>query len=190
MIRVGLFFIPALTMLCASAAHAEPVKRGWAHAENIVELGKNQPPSRARKADDVLQIQELLSRWGIAYDEGRLEVIESLFTPDATFQVTLASAKPIGQATGRKQIVDSVRSAMAQQGDQRRHALTNFIVDQTSKDKASIMAYGIVALANELPIIGATVMYSADAVKQGGVWRLSRLVIAMDAYVGTAPRHE
>jgi SnoaL-like domain len=184
---IAFLVVMASTVVFSPSVDARPITRGWAHSEKIVDLGKNAAPPPARRTDDVIQIQELLSRWGIAYDEGRLDVIESLFTPDAQFEVTLGSARPIATVVGRARIVESVRSALAQQADQRRHALGNFVVDQTAADEASVIAYGIVALAAEQPTIGATVIYSANAKKEGGVWRLSRLVIAMDAYVGTPP---
>jgi len=170
-----------------SPATAAP-QRGWAHSSGLINLRPNGPTGITNDVMDRLKIQEVLARWGIAYDEGRMDVIASLFTEDAVFQVRMASDKPMVVSTGRADILKSLEFAMKQQGDQRRHAISNIVIDHYAATQAGVIAYGVVVNEADLPLLGATVVYSGDMVRgTDGVWRLRRFVIGMDSYVGTPP---
>jgi ketosteroid isomerase-like protein len=178
----------AIGMVAARPVLATPPTRAWAHSSGLIHLPANGPWTIGSDVVDRLKIQEVLARWGIAYDEGRMDVIASLFTEDAVFQVTMASNDPIVVATGRDDIVKSVGYAMKQQGDQRRHAISNIVIDHPEAARASIIAYGVVINEADSPLVGATVVYSGNLARgRDGVWRLTKFVIGMDSYVGTPP---
>jgi uncharacterized protein (TIGR02246 family) len=182
-----------VVMSCAGMARmalAGP-QRAWAHTSGLIHLEPNGPTGSSDNALDRLKIQELMARWGIAYDEGRGEVIKSLFTDDARFQVTLRGNAPIVSVTGREQIISNVTGAMNQQGDQRRHAITNTVIQDLTRTRATLIAYAIVVVPDDQPTVNSTVVYSADVEKDAaGVWRFKKLVIGMDAYVGTVPTQD
>jgi hypothetical protein len=171
--------LPVLGVAATAPAQA------WAHQSGVVRLKANGPPLANQDLRDRLLIQETFARWGIAYDEARLDVVRTLFTPDAVFEVTLGSAEPIARAVGLDEIVLNVGNSLRQQADQRRHALSNLVIDELSKTRATAIAYGIVTIAADGLKLGATVIYSADLRKEAdGVWRFSRFVIGMDDYAG------
>jgi hypothetical protein len=175
--------LSALLSPLATAATAPA--QAWAHKSGVVKLGPNGPTLANQDLRDRLLIQEAFARWGIAYDEARLDVVRTLFTPDAVFEVTQGSAEPIARAVGPDAIVLNVSGSLRQQADQRRHALSNIVIDQMSKREAQAIAYGIVTIAADGLKLGATVIYSADLRKEAdGVWRFSRFVIGMDDYAG------
>lgn len=177
-----------------SAYTAEPPakttfpQQAWAHTSGLVTMLPHGAAASGATALDRLLIQEAFSRWGMAYDEARLEVVASLFTEDATFEVMEGSNRPLVKKVGRDEIVKSVAAALRQQGDQRRHCITNVLVERLVDGKASALAYGIVTVAADGLSLGATVIYTADLQREAdGTWRFSRFVIGMDTYAGRKP---
>ena len=173
-----------LTPALVAAAATAPAQ-SWAHRSGLAHLGVNGPKLASDDVRDRLAIQEAFARWGIAYDEGRLDVVRSLFTPAAEYLVTLGSAEPIARARGPEEIAATVANSLRQQADQRRHAISNVVIDALSKTEAEALAYGIVTVAADGLRLGATVIYTATLRKEhDGVWRFSRFVIGMDDYAG------
>lgn len=165
-------------------AQAETMPRpGWAHAADLVHLQINGKAATTDNVLDRLLIQEVFARWGVGYDEGRLDVIRSLFTSDAVYDVTLAGSKTMAHKVGPDNIVAGVRESLRQQADQRRHAISNIIIDRLTADEATAIAYGVVTVAADGLSLGATVIYSANLRRESdGVWRFSKFVIGMDEY--------
>ena len=74
------------------------------------------------------------------------------------------------------------------QADQRRHVISNVIIDRLTADDATALAFCITTVAKNGLSIGATVIYSADLKRESdGVWRFSRFVIGIDDYAGRPP---
>ena len=175
----------AASTAASTAGAATSPPQSWAHRSGIVHLQPNGVKLAADDTRNRLLIQEAFARWGIAYDEGQLDVVRSLFTKDAVFEVTLGSAEPIARAVGPDDIVKNVGNSMQQQSDQRRHAISNVVIDRLTKDAATAIAYGIVTIAADGLSLGATVIYSADLKRErDGVWRFSKFIIGMDEYAG------
>jgi hypothetical protein len=172
--------------LAGAAAEARP-RQAWATKDQVIDLAPNGTRLAVNDPAGREAIRDAFARWGIAYDESRMGVIRSLFTPAAVFDVTLASKQPIAHAEGIDAIIANVTSALAQQNDQRRHAISNVVIDRMTRTDATAIAYGVVTIANDGLSLGATVIYSANLHKgNDGVWRFSRLVIGMDGYAGPA----
>jgi hypothetical protein len=170
-----------------SPATAAP-QRGWAHSIGLINLKPAGQALELGSVVDRLAIQEVFARWGIAYDEGLMDVIASLFTADGIFQVEIGSSEPIVKAAGRDDILKTVSFAMKQQGDQRRHAISNIVIEDLTATHATVIAYGIVVTVGDQSSIGGTVVYSGNLVHgKDGVWRLEKLIIGMDSYAGTPP---
>jgi hypothetical protein len=99
--------------------------------------------------------------------------------------VLLGSKDPIDSAEGQDEIVRTVGNSLQQQQDQRRHVITNIVIDRLTEKEASAVAYGIVAISKDGLSLGASVIYSADLRREAdGVWRFSKFVIGMDHYAG------
>lgn len=163
----------------------------WASKLRWVDLQPNGIAVESSSVLDRMLIQEAFSRWGIAWDEARLEVVRSLFTKDGELVITRGSDKPISRHVGPDVIAKYVGDAAKVQADQRRHAMTNVVIDRLSANEATTIAYGIVTIAANGLSLGATVIYSGELRKDAdGVWRFSRLVIGMDDYAsgGAAKR--
>jgi hypothetical protein len=159
-------------------------RQGWAHADGVISLGLNQPVVPAQ-AIDRLMIHETFARWGIAWDEGCLDVIRSLFTDHGELVILEATSKPLQHLKGHDAIVEHVRRTRAVQADQRRHAISNIVVEQLDAKCATALAYGVVTTVKGGQIIlGATVFYRGELVKDTNAgWQFKAFVIGMDAYV-------
>ena len=166
----------------SEAAQTAAPPRAWLTDAKILDLAPV-ALSTASNPIDYLLVQDVINRWGIAYDEGRLDIIEELFTDDAAYIVYRGTPEPIIDMQGRTNILESVRTVMQRQNDQRRHAVSNIVLNALSDDRAKAVAYGIVAIPGDEIIIGASVAYSADLRKEDGRWRFSRFAVAMDRYV-------
>ena len=164
-----------------------PLRQGWAHEDKLVELGPSQRGQTAQTIDR-LMIQEAFSRWGIAFDEGRENVIVSLFQKDGTLEFMKGSGTAMSAIHGAKEIGAFAVKAQKGQGDQRRHLISNVVVESLDGDKALAWAYSVVTATNGGDItIASSVIYRAELQKEpDGIWRFSRFVIGMDAYDGGA----
>jgi F0F1-type ATP synthase epsilon subunit len=178
------------TLICSalvisSTALASSPRQSWASKDGVVDLKANGVKIEAENALNRLLIQEAFARWGVGYDEARLDVLRTLFTRDAEFRVLQGSREPIASASGIDEIIKNVANALPQQSDQRRHAMTNIVIDRLTKNEATAIAYGIVTIAADGVSVGVSVIYSANLRReQDGVWRFSKFVIGMDDYSG------
>jgi len=162
------------------------IPRAWAHSYGYADLQAPQGDPSVQQLIDTYQIKDRFYRWGIAYDEGRLEVIEAMFTENAEYIVFNASLGEkegvVANWNGRKEIVTKVPKIMERQADQRRHFMSNVVIDKLDKDSATALAYGNVVLPEKNLMVGATVIYSAELKKVDGIWLFDRMVIGMDGY--------
>jgi hypothetical protein len=181
----------------AQAAPASPEPstpaQFWASNHGVINLRPPLSPFTADQVADQLAIKDCFERWGIAYDEGRLEVIRSLFTEDGIYSVVTAQEAPpkeVAHAVGPQAIAALVEKVLKFQRDQRRHVITNILVNRTSPDAATAMAYGSVTVASNGLKMGASVIYTAELQRQpDGFWRFKRFVIGMDDYLGSRPEN-
>ena len=167
--------------------------QAWAHRAGGVVLGPLAPADWSPRAlADRAQIADAFYRFGIAHDEALVDVLATCFTADARFEVIDASSgntEPFVVAHGRAQIAARLGATIAEQADQRRHLIGNVVVDVLTGTTATALAYGVVTVAADGLILGASVLYSAELAREtDGVWRFSRFRIGMDHYAGPKPR--
>lgn len=177
----------AALLLAGGAAAAEP-RQAWAHKDHRVDL---QPQGAALAGDPAsyILIQQAFARFGMAYDEGRGDVMAGLFTDDAVVEVGDGQGKPFERSVGRAAIVRQFGAALAVQGDQRRHVIGNVLVERLAPREATALAYGLVTVAADGLYVGASVIYSATLRREAeGPWRFSALFIGIDRYVGNKPK--
>ncbi|SPJ26047.1 nuclear transport factor 2 family protein [Palleronia abyssalis] len=178
--------VVALSVVSTQIAAQTFPPQHWAGESGLLSLGENgQVDLSAADPMDILRIEEAFIRWGLYYDEGRSDLLPSLFTESGEMVATLGSAEPIATFTGPEEIGGYVDATLEQQGDQRRHSITNFLVQEISESEASAMAYGIVMVAADGLSVGSSVVYTGDLTKgDDGVWKFERLTIAIDDYAG------
>jgi len=158
-------------------------RQNWAHTDGVVNMQPGTAIAPQSLADRAM-IADAFARWGIGYDEGKLDVIRALFPADGELDVLEASSKPLQTLKGIDTIIKNAVADRAKQNDQRRHAISNVVIDRLSGTSATAIAYGVVTAAGGGELyLGATVIYRGDMKKMpDGTWRFARLVIGMDAY--------
>jgi hypothetical protein len=163
-------------------------EQAWAHKSGLLAMGIHKAIPADSNALDRLAIGEAFSRFGIAHDENRIDVLGTCFTEDAVLLVTEGSAEPLAKMEGRDAILRGLGSVISQQTDQRRHCITNVVIDELTDAEAKALAYGMVSCAADDLWLGASVIYAGDLRKESdGTWRFTRFVIGMDLYTGTKP---
>lgn len=131
---------------------------------------------------DRLAIINLFGAYAYSYDENRLDEFRALFT-DAP-QLGL-----LHEGAELTQDIDTVMTLLADrkakfkaESNQRRHALNSFWFSSQSASEATGRCYVQVFAIKDggSPAPDLTGCYEFTAVKQDGVWRLSRWIVAMD----------
>lgn len=162
--------------------------QAWAHKSGAVALRRPGQVRSNLNALDYLLIHETLGRYGIAFDEGRDDVLQDLFTNDAILILAKGTPNPLSIIKGNESIVASFEDGFKFQADQRRHCFSNIVIENLSDTKASALAYAIVTVAANGLTIGATVIYSVDLQKNiDSHWQFSRMYIGMDDYSNVLP---
>jgi len=159
----------------------------WASAAGLLSL----PPRQAVTPETLsarISIAELFARYGIAYDELDAGAMLDLFVSEAVLEVSLAGP-PFERHEGRNRILANFAAVAAEQGDQRRHTISNIEVSLETADRACARAYGLVSAAGEAKLhLAVACVYVARLVcGADGLWRFERLWIGMDDYAGHAP---
>ena len=132
---------------------------------------------------DRLAIINLFGAYAYAYDQNRLDDFCALFTESPKLGLRLPDGTTVSQG------VDTLMELLAKrkgefkvQNNQRRHALNSFWFDNQSAEEATGRCYVQVFAIRDggPPSPDLTGCYEFTAVKQDGVWRFSRWVLAID----------
>jgi hypothetical protein len=131
---------------------------------------------------DRLAIINLFGAYAYTYDENRLDQFRELFT-DSPELVLLHEGDPLSADIDTVMSLLAVRKgAFKAENNQRRHALNSFWFSTQSISEATGHCYVQVFAIKDSgpPTPDLTGCYEFTAVKQHGVWRFSRWVVAID----------
>jgi hypothetical protein len=197
LLELAVFGAGGLPLLSAAQANAQAPARmavagfprqAWAHKDNVIALRGPTDARTIKSPVDYLLVCESFARYGIAYDETQFAVLRQLFTDDAVVELSKGQGKPFATVSGREPILANFRQALGFQADQRRHCISNVVVEHLGRREAKAIAYAIVTIASNGLTLGASVIYTANLRKDsGGRWQFSRLYIGMDDYSGPSP---
>jgi SnoaL-like protein len=119
--------------------------------------------------EDRLAIAELVALHGHLVDEGQLDRLDELFTPDVVYDASAFGQEPMRG-------VAAVRSAALALGDRNpvAHHVTNVVVTAVDEQTATVRSKGLGVGADGS--VGS-VTYLDTVVRTDGGWRISRRVI-------------
>ncbi len=149
----------------------------WAHVTGIVNLiAGDRPPWDARS-----QLAERLHRYCWYFDERRADLLEDCFTEDAEWAGNAMGETVIGPMVGRAEIMSWLTGFWPHQSDQRRHVVTNFIVERQTPTEATGLAYLLLLGSKQSAVaLESAGFYSVDYRQEKGTWRISRLTAGFD----------
>ncbi|MEV7136256.1 nuclear transport factor 2 family protein [Arthrobacter sp. NPDC093128] len=152
----------------------------WAHSAGFLSLRHPRPvPTTLQELADRDLARESALRYSYAYDERRLDVLRSLLTDDAKFSISVSGAGVHTEA-GRDTVVEWLSGIMDSQDDQRRHVVSNVIIEDLTVERAVVVTYLAVFSINESAQLATTGFYRFDLAKQDSVWRISHIFDGLD----------
>jgi hypothetical protein len=153
----------------------------WGHACGLLALDAAAHVDAAQLPDRVL-LADRMSRYCWAFDERRPDLLSDCFTGDATWKAHLTGASVIGPFSGRDAVVEFMLGFWPGQADQRRHMVTNVVVQDQGPLAATVLSYHLVMSASRAGITPVTCgFYNARMTRDGdGQWRIRRLVAGYD----------
>ncbi|MGE3377635.1 MAG: nuclear transport factor 2 family protein [Nocardioides sp.] len=130
---------------------------------------------------DRLLIHEAFDRWAIGHDECRVDVVLSVLTDDVVLEYGIGSAEPDFAIRGRDEVENRLGRNFPNMTGQRRHCVTNVLIESLTPATATAIAYGIVTRAADGYDLHATVLYRGELRKEAdGFWRFSRYFVGCD----------
>jgi hypothetical protein len=163
----------------SESSHLQP-EPGWGRTTGHVRVGRLSH-SEAGRALDRLEIAERVSRYGWGYDERDRELLGDCFTDGAVWEGSIMGQHAVGPFTGREQIVDWLATFWDEQHDQRRHILTNLVVQDLTEEAATAHAYLLLTAATDGQVTPVTTgPYRFELSRQDDCWRIARLVAGFD----------
>lgn len=131
---------------------------------------------------DRLAIINLFGAYAHTYDENRLDEFRALFTEAPRLGLLHEGAELTQDIDAVMNLLAARKAKFRAESNQRRHALNSFWFSSQSASEATGRCYVQVFAIRDggPPTPDLTGCYEFIAVKQQGVWRLSRWVVAMD----------
>ena len=133
------------------------------------------------KAEDKLEIHELLARAAYSFDERQLDVLESCYTTDASMLINITGTGEVGPFEGRDAIIGLVSATLDAQTDVRRHVISNMFFEAEGDKEARVVSSLVVtAVENGKIDVIISGIYRDDVVKDGGNWKISYRHLDLD----------
>jgi hypothetical protein len=157
------------------------VRPSWGHIDQVINLNDDQTlPSKDMLAERVL-IAERMYRYGWAFDERQIDALSECFTDRATWQASIMGTSSTGPFNGRSEIISFMKGFWPNQSDQRRHNITNVIVESQSEKTVNVMAYLVLMSASEQGLKPVTTgFYKVEMIKLDGIWKIQNLLVGFD----------
>lgn len=151
----------------------------WASRTGLVHVAPR-PPAGLGAAQ---ALQDRLHRYCWGFDERRRDVLVDTFTADAVWVGEVMGETTIGPHRGRDTVLAWLAAFWEHQRDQRRHVVTNFVLEELQDSTASAMAYLLlVGTRNASVALEAAGLYRVEyRLEPDDVWRISRLIAGFDA---------
>ena len=162
--------------MSATPRRLRPVP-AWSHSTGLIDVR----PRTGADLDVRGHLADRLSRYCWGFDERRLDVLEDCFTDDAIWVGEVMGETRVGPHVGRTAVLSWLAGFWPHQRDQRRHVITNLIVEQITPGSATCLAYLLlVGSARAAVALEAAGLYRVEYRLEDHVWRISRLAAGFD----------
>jgi hypothetical protein len=167
-----------------STDHSEPelpdCQPAWSSRAGYLHPQGAQPvPASLSELADRYAIQDSVLRYSYAYDEHNRSALRELLTENATYAYTV-SGSPLTEITGRDTLVAWLGDIMNSQPDQRRHIMTNVVIDELQRDHATVAAYSTLFSVRAQAVLVTTGFKRFELVKDADRWRIAYILDGLD----------
>ncbi|MBP2367800.1 nuclear transport factor 2 family protein [Pseudonocardia parietis] len=128
------------------------------------------------------EIENVLGRAAWGYDEDDVDLIAAQFTENATMTMQIGrDGDPIGPFDGREAIRKLHADSLAGQTDQRRHNISNLVIEKESADAANTVSnLTLLSIENGAIRVLSSGWYRDELVRDGETWRIRARHIYLD----------
>jgi hypothetical protein len=153
----------------------------WATADG--HIAASSPRALGTPALDSLLAVETVYRFALAFGERDHAVLTDCFTSDATFDATIGGEISTGLYSGRDAIVEWLTSYWPRQTDQRRHFVTDPVVDVVGADRVTVTTWLVLAASENSAMRLVTAgFYRCELVLEAdAAWRIETFRGGYDA---------
>lgn len=132
------------------------------------------------------EISEVLCRYAVYVDDGEFDRLETLFASDATFDITPDPKFVAVPAIGRQKVRETLegRYDVVSKVDQRRHLITNIVIDELGDDEAVTRCFLTVLSVPKSggPVeLRGTGVYHDRLRRMDGSWLIAERRLVLDA---------
>jgi 3-phenylpropionate/cinnamic acid dioxygenase small subunit len=132
-------------------------------------------------ADERNAIGDVLHRVAFGFDQRKLGMIEASFAENATMSMRIADGELIGPFEGRSAIMQLMNDTLAVQEDQRRHVISNILIDSGEGNTHSVSSYlSLLSIENNQIKVISSGIYSDKITQVNGEWKLTKRHLDLD----------
>ncbi|MGA5504976.1 nuclear transport factor 2 family protein [Streptomyces umbrinus] len=147
--------------------------------------GADQEPGRLSQQhslDRTLAV-ETVYRFAFSFGERDRQVLTDCFTHDVVFESNIGGNLPVGPFEGRQDLVDWLTGYWPRQTDQRRHFVTNTLVDDLTDESATVTTMLTLAGSENgaMRLITAGFYRCELRKEEDGAWRIAHFCAGYDA---------
>lgn len=127
-------------------------------------------------------IENVLNRYSIAYDDNDMAEMADTFTEKAVLTMRIAGGDLIGPFEGKDAVLKLMTDSLAGQTDQRRHVTTNMVVRSEDGANATVSSYlTLISIKDDKATLLSTARYDDELVREeDGSWRFTKRHIELD----------
>lgn len=127
-------------------------------------------------------IQQLLAQYTWSHDSRDFAALAACFTDTAEYTMRIADAAASAPTVGGSAIAALVEKFKSTQTDQRRHVITNVVVDEATDTQASVRSY-VTVFATEGDVsrlVTTGVCHDVVERQEDGAWRFTSKQMHLD----------
>ncbi|CAA9553791.1 MAG: hypothetical protein AVDCRST_MAG33-1111 [uncultured Thermomicrobiales bacterium] len=127
-------------------------------------------------------IENVLNRYSIAYDDNDMAEMADTFAEKAVMTLRIGGGDLIGPFEGKDAVMKLMTDSLASQTDQRRHVTTNFVLRSEDGSTAVVNSYlTLISVEGGKATLLSTAKYEDELVKEGdGAWRFTKRHVELD----------
>lgn len=136
----------------------------------------------ALTALDRLEIQELVTGYGVHHDRRDFASLRECFTSGATYTMRITNGPTYGPHHGPDAIVAQIQAFKETQNDVRRHHISNLQIEELGDGTVSVHSYVLVSATDADGLSIKTVgTYADTVVRTPDGWRIARKELQLDS---------